>query len=225
MLLVTTGINNRFAIRAHRYPAQVSRRPVVAGISGLRVDDDIAIFVAHQPPVHPLIHHRRRAARPQAVFVKATYYAVVGQAAGKEVLEERQLLGIAVTITKTQITAHVKDPVVANDRLVPLRVVIEAVVLQIAAGRGDLKRSLLEGTASSQLATVESAANPIGGESKIVKHPTILVNKARLRIRVLVLRRQRRHREPLSVSYRTQPRVMVRRRRDVVRNAWVQDRC
>src|SRR5690606_15994067 len=114
-------------------------------------DNNLAILVALQLERVIGIAQRVGAAWAQAVLVEATHHTVGRKPTGEEVLEERQLAGISIAATVTQVALQAQYPV-TDQRLVVLGRVVQLVVLQVTARQGDLKGQLLERTIGRQLA-------------------------------------------------------------------------
>src|SRR5690606_6581385 len=102
------------------------------------VSDDIALLVTQQAGVIEDVLTGVGAAWPQAVLVVAAYHPGAGQAAREEVLEERQLTRAPITPAIAQVALQAQHPV-ADQRLIVLGRVVELVVLQVTARRGDLE--------------------------------------------------------------------------------------
>src|SRR5690606_8696567 len=148
-------------------------------------------------------------------LVEASHHPGTGQTAREEVLEERQLPGVTIAAAIAQITLPAQYPV-ANQRLIVLGRVVELVVLQIAARRGDLEGQLLEGAVGWQLTAVQRAADPVGREAEVVELGAVAVDEAGVASGPQQIRGQIRDQPYLGVLDRTIEGVQVQRTDDVL---------
>src|SRR5690606_22063754 len=108
---------------------------------------------------------RGRRARAETVALETADGA---EAAGVEVLEERQLGGLAVAIAEAKIETAVDDPVTV-DRNVNVVEVAQSVVLEVTARHRHFERQALRAARGGKDAAVERGARPGHAEGKVVE--------------------------------------------------------